>query len=313
MLALSHHSFLCHLPPSFSSLPSFRPPPNFIKKSSVVRASMDQPAAVSPVMEFPHLPPSHRDLMVDLLSTIEAQLGPHLLPSVVPSDVLSFQGQDGASQGALDIRSGGQDSSVDFILESWIHCKVPSGSLNITTLFAFLNASTDAPHLLMEFIQGSPTSLILFIDLIPRKDLVLHPDYLVEFYQNTNLDKLRQELENVPQVQPYRSSSLYIRSVLSPTAVAVHVNCGAEGESTMEEIMRVQLDSAAKEIIRIWLDKCARSIKQLGETERADLLRRDTLLKNKTVEIDLAANLPRLFGPDVATRVVETIQKAYRI
>lgn len=165
----------------------------------------------------------------------------------------------------------------------------------------------------MEFIQGSPTSLILFMDLLPRKDLVLHPDYLDEFYQNTNLDKPRQELENVPQVLPYRSSSLYIRSVLSPTAVAVQINCGAEGESVMEEIMRVQLDSVAKGILRIWLDKCAKSIKQLGETERTALLRRDTLIKNKTVEIDLAANLPRLFGPGVANRVVETIQKAYKI
>ncbi|XP_073117485.1 red chlorophyll catabolite reductase-like [Elaeis guineensis] len=314
MLALSHHPFLRHLPPSSasSSLPSL-PPPHCIKRFSVVRASMDQPAAASPVMGFPHLPPSHRDLMVDLLSTIEARLGPHLLPSAVPSNVLSFQGQGGASQGALDIRSGGQDSSVDFILESWLHCNVPSGSLNITTIFAFLKASTDAPHLLMEFIQGSPTSLILFMDLLPRKDLVLHPDYLDEFYQNTNLDRPRQELENVPQVLPYRSSSLYIRSVLSPTAVAVQINCGAEGESAMEEIMQVQLDSVAKEILRIWLDKCARSMKQLGETERADLLSRDTLIKNKTVEIDLAANLPRLFGPDVANRVVEAIQKAYRI
>lgn len=81
----------------------------------------------------------------------------------------------------------------------------------------------------------------------------------------------------------------------------------------MEEIMRVHLHSAAKEIIRIWLDKCASSIKQLGETERADLLRRDSLIKNKTVEIDLAANLPRLFGPDVANRIVGAIQKAFRI
>ena len=81
----------------------------------------------------------------------------------------------------------------------------------------------------------------------------------------------------------------------------------------MDEITtRVHLDSAAKEIIRIWLDKCTSSIKQLGETERAGLLRRDGLFKNKTIEINLAANLPRLFGPDVANRVGGAIQKAFR-
>jgi len=133
------------------------------------------------------------------------------------------------------------------MLESWLHCKVPTGDLNITTVFAFVNASTDAPHLLMEFIQGSPTSLILFMDLLPRKDLVCHPEYLDEFYTSTHLDNSRQDLEKVPQVSPYRSSSLYIRSVLSPTAIAVNVDCGAEGESCMEELIGVHIRRAAQE------------------------------------------------------------------
>ncbi|KAJ8459795.1 hypothetical protein OPV22_032721 [Ensete ventricosum] len=230
----------------------------------------------SPVAEFPYLPPSHRDLMQDLRSAVEARLGPHLLPSAVPPDVLSFHSPSGASRGALDIRSGGRDSPVDFILESWLHCELPT-------------------------------------DLLPRKDLVLHPDYLDEFYQKTNLDKPRQELAKLPQVQPYCSSSLYIRSVLSPTAIAVCINCGEDGQSAMEDIMRGRLDTICKEIVRIWLDTCASSGKQLGDTERADLLRRDGLIKNKTIEIDLAANLPRMFSPEVANRVVGEIQKAFKI
>ncbi|KAJ0968678.1 hypothetical protein J5N97_021555 [Dioscorea zingiberensis] len=267
----------------------------------------------SPVLEFPYLPAPHRELMVSLLSTLDARLGSHLLPSSVPADVLSFHNDSATSFGSLDIRSGGHDSPVDFILESWLHCKLPTGALNITTIFGFLNASTEAPHLLMEFIQGSPTSLILFIDLLPRKDLVLHPQYLAEFYQDTHLEKLRQELENERYVQPYRSSSLYIRSVLSPTAIAVNINCGADGENFMEEIMRAQLSSVAKEVLQIWLDKCACSSAQSEASERHVLVQRDNLIKNKTVEIDLAANLPRMFGPNVAAQIVGAIQKAFRI
>ncbi|ONK55313.1 uncharacterized protein A4U43_UnF5140 [Asparagus officinalis] len=179
MLTLAHCQPFSHLHPPLS-----------VKRTRTrTRASMDPTVSKPAVTGFPYLPPSHRDLMVDLLSSIEARLGPTLLPSRVPPDVLYFENQQGTSQGALDIRSGAQDSSVDFILQSWLHCKVPTGDLNITTVFAFLNASTDAPHLLMEFIQGSPTSLILFMDLLPRKDLVLHPEYLDEFYNTTNLDK----------------------------------------------------------------------------------------------------------------------------
>ncbi|XP_039126716.1 red chlorophyll catabolite reductase-like [Dioscorea cayenensis subsp. rotundata] len=300
MLVLSHQAFL-H-PPKPSSLPRIKP-----------RASMSRSRSPSPVLDFPYLPPPHRDLMLSLLSTVHSRLASHLLPSSVPSDVLSFHNDASTSFGALDIRSGAHDSPVDFILESWLHCKLPTGALNITTLFGFLNASTEAPHLLMEFIQGSPTSLVLFMDLLPRKDLVLHPEYLAEFYQDTQLEKLRQELNNLPYVQPYCSSSLYIRSVLSPTAVAVNINCGADGESSMEEVMGAQLSSVAKEVLQIWLDKCACSSHQMEESKRNVLIQRDNLIKTKTVEIDLSANLPRMFGPNVAEKIVGTIQKTFRI
>ncbi|KAJ6842903.1 red chlorophyll catabolite reductase [Iris pallida] len=306
MITLSHHSSLHHhnLP-----LQNFFRPPSSSKRSNARAAA----AASSSMQSFPHLQPSHRDLMSDLLSAVEARLGPTLLPSSVPPDVLSFTNQQGTSQGALDIRSGAPDSPVDFILQSWLHCKVPIGDLNITTLFAFLNASVDAPHLVLEFIQGSPTSLILLMDLIPRKDLVLHPEYLDEIYDKTHLDKRRQALARLPQVSPYISSSLYIRSVLSPTAISVNIDCGGEGESGIEEIILLHVGPAAKDIVGIWLDLCTSRTRDLGEAERAEMVRRDTLIKNKTVEIDLAANLPRLFGSDVVDRIVREIQKAFRI
>jgi red chlorophyll catabolite reductase len=103
-------------------------------------------------------------------------------------------------------------------LGSWLHCKLPTGgALNITSLSAYLNPSTDAPNFMIELIQSSPTSLVFILDLPPRKDPVLSPDYLQTFYENTQLDTHRQMLAKLPEVQPYVSSSLYLRSVLSPT------------------------------------------------------------------------------------------------
>lgn len=81
----------------------------------------------------------------------------------------------------------------------------------------------------------------------------------------------------------------------------------------MEELMRVHISRAAKEVVGVWMDKCASSMKGLEETERAELLQRDSIIKNKAIEIDLAANLPRLFGPDIAQRIAGEIQKAFRI
>jgi len=54
-------------------------------------------------------------------------------------------------------------------------------------------------------------------------------------------------------------------------------------------------------------------MKDLEEPVRDALLKRDSLIKSKTVEIDLAANLPRLFGSETASRIVGEIQKAFRM
>ncbi|XP_020584626.1 red chlorophyll catabolite reductase [Phalaenopsis equestris] len=311
MLALTSHSFalLSPLVPSTSHR-SPSPIPTSTRTSSA-RASMERSRP-----HFPFLPPAHRALMFNLLATVDDRLDSALLPCAVPPDVLSFQNPQGSAHGSVHIRSGSQSSPVDFVLQSWLHCKTPSGSeINIATLFAFLNSSTDAPHFLFELIQGSPTSLVLLIDLLPRKDLVLHPDYLDEFYQSTNLDGPRRELEQLPQISPYRSSSLFIRSVLSPTAIAITVDCGKEGPANaIEDIIAGQICSAAEKIVGIWLEKCAGAGERVvGDGEKEGLEGRDVLIKRNAVEIDLAANLPRMFVPDVAERVVGELRKAFGV
>ncbi|CAA6675474.1 unnamed protein product [Spirodela intermedia] len=321
-------------PPAPSSLRRVTKPAKLSFKTAAAgsAASADGGAAggQGPAMDFPYLSPAHRDLMLDLLSDTESRLGPHLLPSSVPPDVLSFQSDSGNCKGSLDIRHGADGSKrcSSFLTGDGIFYFLSAGGfdpavvaalraalrvLDITTLFAYLRPESDAPHLLVEFIQNGPDSLVLFIDLLPRRDLVLHADYLDHFYQQSSLEKTRQGLESAAEVAPYRSSSLYIRSVLSPTAIAVGINCGAEGARPLEELMRELVAGAAKEVIGVWLDRCALAEREVTEGDRTGLVARDDLIKRKTVEIDLSANLPRLFGQQVASRVVGAIQKAFGI
>lgn len=205
---------------------------------------------------------------------------------------------------------------IDFILGSWVHSELPTGAaLNITSLSAYLNSSTDAPNLLIELIQSSPSSLVLILDLSPRKDLVLHPDYLHTFYESTRLDEYRQMLEKVPEVRPYFSSSLYLRCVVSPSAIMVRVDTETEtgaGESTrLDYIITNHVHPVAKQVIGIWLNQCACGGRHVGESDKAYLEKRDGLIKNKTIEIDLGSSFPRLFGPQVASRVLGEIQKVF--
>uniref|UniRef100_A0A2P2J545 Red chlorophyll catabolite reductaseic-like isoform X2 n=1 Tax=Rhizophora mucronata TaxID=61149 RepID=A0A2P2J545_RHIMU len=203
---------------------------------------------------------------------------------------------------------------VDFTLGSWLHCKLPTGAaLNITSLLAYLNPSTDAPNFVVELIQSSPSSLVFLLDLPPRKDLVLHPDYLQTFYENTHLDGRRQALGKLPEVQPYVLSSLYLRHYFSPTAILIRIDAETGGPGRLEEIIQSHLSPIAKEVLAIWLDHCACVGREVGEEETAYLKKRDQLMKIKSIEIDLGANFPRLFGPEVADRVLGAIRKVYDV
>lgn len=198
-------------------------------------------------------------------------------------------------------------NQIDFILGGWIHCKLPSGgALNITSLSAYLNPSTDAPHFLLELIQSGPSSLVLILDFTPRKDLVLHPDYLKTYYEDTHLDTHRQRLHALQGVTPYFSPSLYIRAVVSPSAIMVTVQ-----STNVEEIVRDHVGPIANELLRFWIRTCACSERHVGDSESGYLAERDGIIKNKTIEVDLASSFPRLFGHQVADRVLDALKEYY--
>ncbi|EOX91406.1 Red chlorophyll catabolite reductase, putative [Theobroma cacao] len=320
-MAVVFRNFLNSPLPSLSSpsssslclLSSFSPPsprPQIFASASPASSPMD--TNPRKFMDFPFVTTPHRNLMIDLVSTVENRLESQLKPCTLPPDVQHYCNQSGTSQGSLHIRSGHSSSQVDFILGSWLHCELPTGgALNITSLSAYLNVSTDAPNFLIELIQSSPTSLVVILDLPPRKDLVLYPEYLQTFYENTRLDSLRQTLEKLPEVQTYYSSALYIRCVTSPTSIMIRVDTKGAGPGRMEEIVKDHVDPVAKAALGIWLDQCACGQRNVDEAEKAYLEKRDGLIKNKTIEIDLGSNFPRLFGPDIANRILGVIREVY--
>ena len=197
-------------------------------------------------------------------------------------------------------------------MASWLHSQLPTGaSLNIASLSAYLRPSTDAPNFLIEFIQSSPTSLILILDLPPRKDLVLNPDYLQSFYEDTRLDTYRKTIEELPEARPYVMSSLFFRSLVSPTSIISRVDTESGGPERMEEIIKNHVGPIARDMVRVWVDECACKEREVGMMERVEIEKRDGLIKKKTIDIDLGSSLPRLFGQEVADRVVAAIQQVF--
>lgn len=201
---------------------------------------------------------------------------------------------------------------IDFILGGWIHCKLPSGgALSITSLSAYLTSSTDAPHFLLELIQSSPTSLVLILDLTPRKDLILYPEHLKSYYEDTQLDRHRQRLQALPEVTPYYSPSLYIRAVVSPTAILVTIDTGASESKSIEQMIEDDIGPIAKDLLHFWIESCACLAREVDASERAYLAERDRVIKNKTIEVDLGSSFPRLFGQEIADRVLDALNEYY--
>ncbi|KAL0726209.1 hypothetical protein Bca4012_022302 [Brassica carinata] len=308
--------------PPFLSPPltSIRTKPSRFSKTLTVQAqfqSMDDHQNVllrQKFMDFPYVSPTRRQLMVDLMSTLEDRLHSQLLPCTLPPDVRNFKNPNGSAEASLHIRSGEKSSPIDFVIGSWIHVKIPTGaSLNITSISAFLNTSTEAPNFVVELIQSSPTSLVLILDLPHRKDLVLHPDYLKTYYQDTSLDSHRQSLLRLPEIKPYVSPSLFVRSAFSPTASMLKID--AEEGERVEDILRDHVSPAAKQVLEVWLERCATEEENrvVGEEEKMALERRDKSFRRKSIEEDLDLQFPRMFGEEVSSRAIHAIKEAFGV
>nr|AHZ35335.1 red chlorophyll catabolite reductase [Picrorhiza kurrooa] len=297
---------------------SYHPPPissrsNRRPRISCSSAPMDSSEKLrAKFMEFPYASAQQKALMVKLVSSVETRLGPSLQPCILPPDVQHFGNPNGTAHASIHLKSGIPSSQIDLILGSWIHCKLPSGgALNITSLSAYLKSSTDAPHFLIDLIQSSPTSLVLILDLTPRKDLILYPNYLKTYYEDTRMDKHRQYIQSLPEVRPYYSPSLYVRALISPTAILVNIDSGNSEAKTMEEIIRDHVGPVAEEMLQFWLDECACLEKCVEGDERAYLEKRDEIVKSTTIEVDLGSSFPRLFGEEVAGRVLSVLKEYY--
>ncbi|KAH7438854.1 hypothetical protein KP509_04G033800 [Ceratopteris richardii] len=169
---------------------------------------------------------------------------------------------------------------------------------------------TDAPHLLFEFIQLGPNSLVVFLDLLPRKNLVFDGEYLKRFYEDTALESIRQELQKSPGAQRYDPPTLYFRCLLSPTCIMYKVEGSSEqGQNSLDQIIENSVSPAAKGVVNIWLESVFKLGKKVHDADAEILLGLDTVIKTKGVEADLSANMPRLFGQELADRVVQAIQR----
>ena len=121
--------FSSHFPPSFSSSSSRSRSRSRSKTFSSSSSSsccssasssqmeLNNEFGVTKFKEFPYVSAPHRNLMVDLVSTVENRLGSQLLPCSLPPDVQYYQNQSGSAHASLHTRSGNKPSHS----QVWFH------------------------------------------------------------------------------------------------------------------------------------------------------------------------------------------------
>lgn len=75
----------------------------------------------SKLMEFPYVSAPHRNLMVDIVSKVEAHLSSSLLPCTLPQDVQYFENQSSTAHAALLLRSALPSSQVSLYFYLYIY------------------------------------------------------------------------------------------------------------------------------------------------------------------------------------------------
>eukprot|EP00252_Welwitschia_mirabilis_P027308 TRINITY_DN9341_c0_g1_i2.p1 TRINITY_DN9341_c0_g1~~TRINITY_DN9341_c0_g1_i2.p1 ORF type:complete len:278 (+),score=54.92 TRINITY_DN9341_c0_g1_i2:320-1153(+) len=261
-------------------------------------------------IRFPHLSGPCRTMMEDIAQSIDKHLSALICPTRTPSNVTNFVSPRGNSEGSFVLRSGTDTSQVRFVFGSWIHCKLAVGTLNAATLFVMLGPGNDAPHFMFEVIQNDSTNFILLLDLLPRKDLVSNPDYLKTYYEDTGLEKCRQLVEKSPQSQSYMPTSLYVRSAVSPTALLFKFK-DIQSSGDLNVLIEEVIHPTAREVFCTWVD--VYNGRSLGRPhsleEESAIFERDEQIWSIGIEKDMSSNLPKLFGQEIADRVIAAIRK----
>lgn len=82
--------------------------------SSSAPTSMDSGALRKKFLEFPYVSAPHRNLMLELISSMETRIGDSLQPCTLPPDAQYFENPNGSAHASLHLRSGVSSSQVTY-------------------------------------------------------------------------------------------------------------------------------------------------------------------------------------------------------
>lgn len=196
---------------------------------------------------------------------------------------------DGA-EGSLHTYSG---TEIDWYVHSYI------GSPESTFTNMHITISLGPQYLVPNFgfALGTVPDLFMYMDYIPRIELLSNIDYVDQYYTEVNDEFL--DLQSDDRFNPFISRDLYTRVAMTPTAVGYTAKAD---DAVIEKIRGVAFSRLDRWLE--WVDAAQKT----AVADRPAIAARDELIRRNICERDPANNLgEKLFGKETADAMVATL------
>ena len=220
-----------------------------------------------------------------------------LEPDPSTADLQPYQAIDGSGAGGSLSTFAGPD--IDWLVFSWVGN--PKASFSNMHLTVSLAAKHEAPNLGLAL--GTAPDLFMYMDFVPRKDLLANPSYMDKYYRELNEEHLR--LHENPEIRTFISRSLYMRVAQTPASLCFTAKDSPENMRTVQETVRRMTDQ--------WLANLDKSA-ILPEAERLAQAARDERIRREIAERDpMNALVQRMYGPDLTDKLVKALWGGGRV
>jgi hypothetical protein len=206
------------------------------------------------------------------------------------ADLQPYAGQGGAA-GHLAAYAGPE---IDWLIHSWTGN--PKASFTNMHLTVNLGPHVDAPN--FGFALGTIPDLFWYMDTMPRRELVTHPDYADRHWGGAaNAAFLAQH--QVDGFRPFVSRDVYTRVALSPNAFCYSAPISDKNLAVLEAACHAGLER--------WFAMVEKA-DPVPPAERPALAARDEFIRRTICERDPANVVAeKLFGKPLTDRLVATL------
>jgi len=205
-------------------------------------------------------------------------------------DYSNLGGTGNGAEGSQKAYSGPE---IDWYVHSYIGS--PESSFTNMHITISLGPQYLVPN--FGFALGTVPDLFMYMDYIPRVELMANAQYTDKYYAEVNDEFL--DLQEDDRFNPFISRDLYTRVAMTPTAVGYTAKAEEDVLHKVKGIALSRLDRWLK-----WVDEAVPT----PAAERAAIAARDELIRKTICQRDPANNLgDKLFGKEAAEAMVATL------